>query len=281
MIQLPFFALFLILWAVLYAAAPALRHLSMIAAERLTRITLRSAVLQRIAAHAGRFRDYVPVALVIAAGGLLAAWAGDAFIDIAELVRSRSETLRAFDVSVQQWAKAHRSDDATSFFAAVTFIGGPAGLAIVVAGAIAVLALFHRYRWAVYLALTTLGGGLINIELKRSFARARPEVAEMIRQSHGYAFPSGHAMGATVAAGALTYLAFRALQSWSARAAAAAFAATFVLAVALSRVYLGVHWISDVAGGVTAGLIWVAVTTVSYEAVRRIRLLRAMRKRAR
>jgi membrane-associated phospholipid phosphatase len=53
---------------------------------------------------------------------------------------------------------------------------------------------------------------------------------------------------------------------------------TLVAAIALSRVYLGVHWISDVLAGVTAGTVWVTTTTVAYETLRRIRRVRGMGK---
>lgn len=85
-------------------------------------------------------------------------------------------------------------------------------------------------------------------------------------------------MGATVVALSLSYLALRAPIPWRRKAAALAAATTFVVAVSLSRIYLGVHWISDIAAGMTAGALWVTVTTVAYEAIRRIRRIRARRQ---
>ncbi len=99
----------------------------------------------------------------------------------------------------------------------------------------------------------------------------------MLRLAQGYSFPSGHAMGSTVVLGALSYLAVRTTTRWQWKAAWLALAWTLIAAIALSRVYLGVHWISDVAAGVVAGALWVGVTTLAYETWRRIRLLRAMR----
>ncbi|HUR79773.1 MAG TPA: hypothetical protein VM733_03340, partial [Thermoanaerobaculia bacterium] len=55
------------------------------------------------------------------------------------------------------------------------------------------------------------------------------------------------------------------------------FAATMILAISTSRIYLGVHWISNVGAGIAAGLIWVIAATVAYETMRRIRLVRALR----
>jgi undecaprenyl-diphosphatase len=86
-------------------------------------------------------------------------------------------------------------------------------------------------------------------------------------------------MGATVCFGALSYLAFRAIPNWRERAAAIALCFSMIAAIAASRVYLGVHWISDIGAGIAAGTIWFASTTVAYETFRRIRLIRSLRKK--
>ncbi|HEX9406623.1 MAG TPA: phosphatase PAP2 family protein, partial [Thermoanaerobaculia bacterium] len=64
---------------------------------------------------------------------------------------------------------------------------------------------------------------------------------------------------------------------WRWKAACLALAWTLILGIALSRVYLGVHWSSDVAAGIAAGALWVSVTTLAYETLRRIRMLRGRR----
>ncbi len=270
-----FISVFLILWAVLYAAMPAVRW----AGRRLTQLTAQSERIEQfVAKHRERFASYLPVLVIIAAGALITAWAGDGFLDLAENVREKSPALQKIDVRIHDWTVSHRQATDTAFFGLMSTIGGPAGIAVVVGLVSIALAVLRRWRWVIYLLVTTGGGGLLNMELKRYFARARPAVAEMLRQAHGYSFPSGHAMESAVAFGALAYLAYRAARSWAWAAAALAFGTTFVLAVALSRVYLGVHWISDVAAGVTAGLVWVITTTVAYETMRRIQRLRSVRR---
>jgi undecaprenyl-diphosphatase len=69
-------------------------------------------------------------------------------------------------------------------------------------------------------------------------------------------------------------------KTWRSRAIAVAVTASMVVAIAASRIYLGVHWISDIAGGISAGLVWLVTTTVAYETFRRIRLVRALRAKA-
>jgi membrane-associated phospholipid phosphatase len=221
-----------------------------------------------------RYRNYLPVLAILIAGGLLGAWAGDAFMDLAEKVHAKNGALERVDVSVHDWAVGERTAGATIFFATMSNIGGPAGVAAEIFVVSLILAFRRRWYWLIYLIGTACGGGLLDLELKRYFARARPAVAEMLRLASGYSFPSGHAMGSAVAYGAMAYLAFRAIRSWPARAAVIAFLYTLVAAVALSRVYLGVHWVSDIFGGVTAGTVWVTTTTVAYETTRRIKGMR-------
>jgi undecaprenyl-diphosphatase len=270
---LAFLAVFLFLWAALYAALPALRFLG----RRLTRLIARWAHVQELV---DKHREWVPVVVIVVTGAALTAWAGDQFLDLGERIRSNAPALRSVDGRVHDWAVSHRSPADTIFFNVMSTVGAPSGVAVIVTVVAVVLAFLRRWRWVLYLGVTTIGGGLLDMELKRYFARARPAVAEALRQAHGFSFPSGHTMGSTVAFGALAYLAYRAAKSWPAAAAALAFGITFVSAVAVSRVYLGVHWVSDVLAGITAGLVWVTTTTVAYETLRRIRRLRELRRDA-
>ena len=254
--------LFLLLWAVFLHAAP---------------------LIGRVVQHLGhltasfRYRDYLPVILLLAGGAMLAAAAGDEFLDLAEEVQSESEVIRRVDSETHGWVRRQRSAAATLFFTFFTYIGTPVGLGIAVAAVAIALAVRGRYRWSAYLLFTTLAGSLLVVQLKVFFARARPDLAEALRAAQGYSFPSGHAMGSTVVFGAFSYLILRAKASWPRRAAGLAAMVTSVLAVSLSRVYLGVHWISDIGAGIVAGVLWVTVATVAYEAFRRIRRVRAFR----
>ncbi|MEO8378114.1 MAG: phosphatase PAP2 family protein [Acidobacteriota bacterium] len=259
-----FVAIFLLLWVVFLGAEPGLER-----------------VLKRTASWTARFRyhDYLPVFVVVALGIAGAAVAGDAFLDIAERLHQDSPRLHAVDADAYAWAHDTRTPGATTFFTVMTLIGTPAGLGILTAAAVTALVLRKRWRWAAYLSITTGIGALLNLVLKSFFARTRPDLAEALRGAHGYSFPSGHAMGSTIVFGAFGYLAIRILERWSHRAAALALACTLILAIAISRVYLGVHWISDIAAGISAGLIWLVTATVGYETFRRIRLVRARRAR--
>jgi undecaprenyl-diphosphatase len=260
---LGFLALFGSFWLLFFGIGPLLERL-----------------LRKSANFTARFRyhDYLPVFIALAIGIGASMAAGDAFMDIAERVQGDSPNLHRIDREFHEWARDARTDGSTRFFTAMTLIGTPAGLTILEAIVGGFLIAKKRWRWFAYLALTTGIGGLLNLELKAYFARARPELAEALRHAHGYSFPSGHAMGSTIVFGALAYLAFRVLSHWGSRSAALAFACTMIVAIAASRIYLGVHWISDVGAGIAAGLIWLTTATVGYEATRRIRLVRSLRE---
>ena len=221
-----FLVLFLFLWLLLFIIAPPIQRLLPRAAHWTTKF---------------RYRDYLPVFLVLAAGIGAAAMAGDAFLDIAEEVHANTPRLRQIDAETHAWARTTHTLGATAFFTTLTLIGTPVGLGILVLLSAALLAMKGRWRWIAYLVITTGIGGLLNLQLKAFFARARPEVAEALRSAHGYSFPSGHAMGAAITFGALAYLALRVLPRWRWRSAALAFACAMIVAIAASRVYLGVH----------------------------------------
>ena len=259
---LTFLLVFLVLWMVFYVVGPLLEK----ALGRTAHYTAKF-----------RYRDYLPVVVVLAIGIAATSMAGDAFVDIAETVHANTEQLQVIDRETHAWARTTYTSGSTRFFTILTLIGTPVGLAVILLPVAAVLVMRGRWRWAAYLAFTTIVGGLLNLQIKAYFARARPDLAEALRHASGYSFPSGHAMGATICFGALAYLAFRILPNWRYRAAALAFACTMILAIASSRIYLGVHWISDVGAGLAAGLIWLSASTVAYETFRRIRMIRALR----
>jgi undecaprenyl-diphosphatase len=258
-----FIAVFLALWGVFLVLHP-LSH-----------------VLLRRTAHwtaSFRYGDYLPVAIALAAGMAITTIAAEGFLDLAELLQAKNPELEEVDSTMHARARTMRSPGATSFFTVVTQIGSPVGLGCIVLAVSIALVMGRRWRWLAYLLVTAFIGSLLNMGLKLYYARARPDLMEAVRHASGYSFPSGHAMGAAIVFGALSYLATRALPHRQARAAALAFFTAMILAVAASRIYLGVHWISDVAAGIGAGLLWVTVTTVAYETSRRVRMVRALRR---
>jgi undecaprenyl-diphosphatase len=273
-----FLASFAIAWAAYHLVLPATwsgarRTLSVLARALLHRQPFAS-WYERRAPRLRTLHPYRPLAAVAAGGFVAAALVGTAFLELAEMVQERSEALERFDYGAWAVARELRTPGATAFFTAWTLIGTPVGLGILVLSVAAVL-LARGRRWLpVFLVATPLGGWALNSLLKAIFARARPDLTLALSASHSYSFPSGHAMMSVAAFGALAYAALRlASEPWM-RSAALAFASCAAAAVALSRVYLGVHWVSDIVAGAAAGLVWLATTVAVYELRRRLRVIR-------
>lgn len=282
--SLLFLTLFLVLWLGIYLVLPACWRFATSLAAAASGAVLRQ---QRFAlwyergkARLRPLHPYRPLGAILALGFLSAGLTGAAFLGLAELMQAKNPGLERFDQAVHEGAHRFRTPGVTLFFIAFTLLGTVPGLALVVAVAATLLATRGRPRLAIYLVATGLGGWALNQGLKALFARARPDLSAALRWSSGYAFPSGHAMVSLVVFGALVYVVMRVVPSWRARSACVALALCLTLAISLSRIYLGVHWISDIVGGLAAGTVWLVTTGGVYEIFRRVRLLRARRTAA-
>ena len=135
---------------------------------------------------------------------------------------------------------------------ALSIVGGAVGLTVLVTAL--VIGLFRRGRRgdALFLVVAVGGAAVIEFAAKLTFARPRPDLWDRAYPAVGYSFPSGHAMSSTALAVAVAVLAKDTRWRWWAVGAGALFA----LGVGVSRVYLGVHYPSDVLAGWCAGLVW-------------------------
>lgn len=127
-------------------------------------------------------------------------------------------------------------------------------------------------RLAVFVVVTMLGSWLLNSLVKLAVDRARPVLPDPVGHASGMSFPSGHAQSACVAASVLLLVFLPALRGRPGRGQLAVGAAlVWVIAVAFSRVGLGVHYVSDVLAGTVLGAAWVAATTALFSVSRRQR----------
>ncbi|MBD9368092.1 phosphatase PAP2 family protein [Xanthomonas sp. XNM01] len=140
-----------------------------------------------------------------------------------------------------------------AFFLAVTRVGYQYG--VIPGDIIVALALFALRRWreAVFASLSFAGSALLNMATKQVFQRERPSLWESIAPESTFSFPSGHAMGSITLAAVLVLLAWPTRWRWPVLVAAT----VFTVLVGVSRIYLGVHYPSDILGGWAAGLAWV------------------------
>ncbi|MDQ1713078.1 MAG: hypothetical protein QOE45_2528 [Frankiaceae bacterium] len=145
----------------------------------------------------------------------------------------------------------------------VSRLGGPPFLIVLVVLAGGYVLARGRRRLAVFLAVTAVGGSVIDTVVKNVVARPRPDLPHPIAHAFGKSFPSGHAMSSTVVYGALLLVLLPAVpRAW--RAYAIAGTALLVLAIAASRLALGVHYLTDVLGGIVLGLGWLAASVAAF-----------------
>jgi membrane-associated phospholipid phosphatase len=114
---------------------------------------------------------------------------------------------------------------------------------------------------ASFWVLSVSGAALLNLLAKHAFARTRPDLWISILPETTFSFPSGHAMQSMAVVAALTLLAWPTHWRW----AALVIGTCFVFLVALSRVYLGLHYPSDILGGWLASLVWVIGLSIRFK----------------
>ncbi|MBI3968657.1 MAG: phosphatase PAP2 family protein [Chloroflexi bacterium] len=150
-----------------------------------------------------------------------------------------------------QQLKSPAADSVAFFFSAL----GAELLVVLLIGIVAWLLWKHRFGAIVALLVVTGGAQLLNNVLKDLFERTRPAPVSAIIPAQAFSFPSGHAMVSAAFYLFLAYLGWRVVQgSWRGWWVAAM--ATIILLIGLSRLYLGVHYFTDVVAGYLAGFVW-------------------------
>jgi undecaprenyl-diphosphatase len=174
--------------------------------------------------------------------------------------------LTALDDSAARYLnrELHEEDAVIAGLHALSFMGKPIFLFFAV-GLPCLWLLRHGARkLVVFLAVTCIGGGVVDTIVKVGVGRPRPVLDEPIIEAFGKSFPSGHSMQAVVCYGALL-LVFLPLMHGRVRTIAVAATVALVLAIGFSRLALGVHFISDVLGGYALGAAWLTGSVAMFE----------------
>ncbi|MEO6050825.1 MAG: phosphatase PAP2 family protein [Pyrinomonadaceae bacterium] len=178
----------------------------------------------------------------------LFAWLGEEILE--------GDTL-AFDNAVRQSIHSFSNGWLTTLMQAVTFCGSTIFLSII---AVAAVALFlrngHKHSAALF-AVTMAGAVILNFILKISFVRERPLPYFETALPASHSFPSGHALYALCFYGSLAWIYAAREHKWVRQAAVWTLAASLIVLIGLSRIYLGVHYPSDVLAGYAAAFVWI------------------------
>ena len=177
------------------------------------------------------------------------------------------DTMR-FDGAIRSWVHQFASTGMTSAMHAISLMGYEI-LLVEVAIAFMVFAKLRWKRAALWLAIAMIGSVLLDLALKYAYHRVRPE-AFFGSPARYYSFPSGHALSSLCFYGVMAGLLSARTKSLWLRVGIWVIATALVLAIGISRIYLGVHYPSDVLAGYLAATVWVGAVIV-FDHVRKVR----------
>ncbi|TXE10709.1 phosphatase PAP2 family protein [Gelidibacter salicanalis] len=201
----------------------------------------------------------VVVALIVVVVGI------NLFIELTETLKS--DLLAEYDQQITEYVISHRSEALTTYFVFVTHVGDIYGYAIVLI-VFAGLSYFVFKQWKLMLQVffVLALSAISNLILKRFVDRARPGIEHMV-SVETLSYPSGHAMSAMAFYGFLMYLIYRFRINSYLKYGIIFLLGVLILSIGLSRIYLGVHFPSDIAGGFIAGFIWVVFCILIFDLI--------------
>lgn len=205
------------------------------------------------------------------AGWIALVVAGAIFINLAWDVAGHTEIV-VLDARVAVWLHAHGSPTLTKIMIAITDANSTVAMALWSAIFAIVLHRLRERYWMLTLALTMAGGMTLNVILKDVYERARPHFDDPWVTLSSYSFPSGHTAGATLFYGVLAAFVVSRLHDWHARIACVIIAVLLVVIVAFSRMYLGAHYLSDVAAAACSSTVWLVLCLSAGHALVRRRM---------
>lgn len=187
------------------------------------------------------------------------------FVEITEDLKN--DELTRLDDTVSAAIQSYRSPSLTPIFEFITHMGDRVAYFI---AALIIAAFFYfkyaRWKFTLQTILVLLLSSLSNVILKKVINRERPTLEHLVAVST-LSYPSGHSMSAMAFYGFLIYLSFRFSRSWGPKLLAFFGFGLLILLIGISRVYLGVHYPSDVMAGFVGGLIWVAFCVVVFNII--------------
>lgn len=191
------------------------------------------------------------------------------FVELTESLKT--DVLAQFDVEVTNFVVSYRSSALTDYFIAVTNIGDVFGYLIIFVGcSLLFYFIFKSWKYVLQLSLVLFLALSSNLALKELVDRQRP-ILEHLVSVETLSYPSGHAMTAMAFYGFLIYLfsTFRIHLFW--KFVIAILLSVLILSIGLSRIYLGVHFPSDIAGGFIAGFFWVIFCVLTFDLIKLFR----------
>lgn len=257
--------LFLTLWLLCWLPFEHVVKGGKVETKRVSAWFARRSFVKWVLKHSGPLGKYGPVVLLMALGAGAACAAGFLFMYLAEQIERTTSMISRSDQTIHAWFGLHHDASMTTLFTTATNVGGPIGMVVIIALGAGTLFVRKQRASAMFVLITGAAGALLNLGLKAIYERLRPDIGTALVSAKWYSFPSGHAMDSFIILGTFAYIALRQPWRWLSKSACLAAAATGVLVISVSRVYLGVHWASDIVGGWSAATAWLFFAVLAFE----------------
>lgn len=177
------------------------------------------------------------------------------FIELTDTLTT--DKLAYYDNAITEYVVSYRSPALTSYFKLVTEIGDVTGyIIVIIIVAIVSLVVLKKWKYILQIFIVMVISSLSNLVLKRFINRSRPTIEHLVIVE-SLSYPSGHAMAAMSFYGFLMYLFYKMKMNAFIKYLGMILIAILILSIGLSRIYLGVHYPSDIIAGFIAGIIWV------------------------
>lgn len=199
------------------------------------------------------------LAFVIVVGGI------NFFIELTDTLTT--DELKHYDNKITEYIISFRSSALTDYFTIVTRVGGLYGyISVIILSGFVSFVIFKKWKYMLQITLVLALSSLSNLVLKRFINRARPDIEHMVTVET-LSYPSGHAMAAMAFYGFLIYLFYKFKMIRIIKYITIFLLTILIVSIGLSRIYLGVHFPSDIAGGFIAGAIWVIFCIILFNII--------------
>lgn len=204
------------------------------------------------------------IAIIVVVGGI------NLFIELTETLTT--DVLVEYDQQITEYVLSYRSPGLTSFFLFMTYLGDVNGYLIVLAVYLMLsIIILKKWKYVLQTFLVLVLATVSNMVLKRFIDRARPGIEHLV-SVETLSYPSGHAMSAMAFYGFLIYLFLKFNMNRYLKLSVILILTLLILSIGISRIYLGVHYPSDIAGGYIAGALWVIFCIVIFDLVELFRM---------
>ncbi|MFT3804313.1 MAG: phosphatase PAP2 family protein [Burkholderiaceae bacterium] len=182
--------------------------------------------------------------------------------EVQEALAGQKELIGVIDQRLLALVVEHRTPALNAIAIDVTALGSGAGLAILTAFLCVFFVLDRRPRLAAHALLAAGGAAGLTAALKFYFERSRPDVSLRLVEIQGFSYPSGHSLASAAIYFTCAILIARPLPGLASRSVIWGFFLALIGAIGLTRIYLGVHFFSDVLAGVMVGIAWAALVEI-------------------